>query len=203
MSFLFSSTASASSYAESSSPNPFLSCFICKLDGLRISATAAAASVSYPTRILCCFIFHLSQSLALWGWSSPILLSYNLCQLPQSLCHGRLGEQASLYHLFSTTQVPTHRQVPHLLQTRVGFAIGLFCKISRVISPLGLKSLIFWRQLSFAWLCFPSSTSFLCSGNGDALWLYLFIFATRVSLEDLRDHSSPTRGWTHAFGSES
>ena len=178
MSFLFSSAASTSSYAESSSPNPFLSCFICKLNGLRISATAAAASISYPSRMLCCSVFTfptacLSQSL-------PILPSCNLCQLSQSLCHGRLREQVSLYHLLSTTQVPhtgrcciSHR---HLL----AFAISLFCKISRVISPLGLKSLIFWRQrLCFAWLCFPSSTSFWCSGNGDVLWLYLFIFATR------------------------
>ena len=56
MSFLFSSAASTSSYAESSSPNPFLSCFICKPNRLRISATAAAASVS-PN--LCCFVLTL------------------------------------------------------------------------------------------------------------------------------------------------
>lgn len=125
---------------------------------------------------------YLAHSLACWGQSLPILPSYNLCQLSQSLCHGRWREQVSLNHLFSITQVPAHGQVLHLLQTPVGFAISLFCKISRVISPLGLKSRIFWRQLSFAWLCFPSSNSFLCSGNGDALWFYLFIFATRGSL---------------------
>lgn len=39
-----------------SSPNPFLSCFVCKLNVLSISADAAV-SVSHPVRILCCFFF--------------------------------------------------------------------------------------------------------------------------------------------------
>ena len=141
------------------SPNPFLSCFVWTLKGFSISA--ASANVLRPIRILCSFFFICPTDSFSQATACPSFCLVIFANCLEAFGHGTLREQVWLRHPLLALHVPhigrcCFSENRHLL----AFALSLFCKMSQMASPLGLKSPIFWSLL----LSFPSM-HFLLSIN--------------------------------------